>query len=297
MSPEQVRGASSVDHRTDLYALGVCFFNMLTGRYAFDGDTFGNILISICTEPLPDLKQAAPFVSDAVAAWFERCCARTPEARFQSADELIEQLQIAVGGDMPLLLRANPPQDFRGPSGTIRGHAAPLGPQTRAISTDGSGSFLAQQQAPARPEAATRSSTDSAPSVLTVHEAKSQSATYSLGVKRTAAGAFALLAALAAAFMLRTRAPVAAPPAVSINARTSALAATPGLATAAPPPKAIEAPSLPPAEAPSAPATSAPVTSSAPPSQAKPRPAPGAAPRSAPRVRAKSRGSSTDLGF
>src|SRR5262249_37865452 len=53
MSPEQVRGASQVDARADLYSLGMVFYNMLTGDYAFNGESFSDILIAICTQPLP----------------------------------------------------------------------------------------------------------------------------------------------------------------------------------------------------------------------------------------------------
>ena len=87
MSPEQVRGASSVDHRADLYSLGMCFFNMVTGRFTFNGESFGSRLVAICTEPLTDIRTFTPWLSDAVALWFQRCCAREPSARYQSADE------------------------------------------------------------------------------------------------------------------------------------------------------------------------------------------------------------------
>lgn len=97
MSPEQVRGASEVDHRTDLYSLGMVVYNMLTGACAFDGASFGDLLVSICTEPLPKLRDAAPWVSDELENWFERACARNPEDRFVDADEMIEALIRAAG--------------------------------------------------------------------------------------------------------------------------------------------------------------------------------------------------------
>lgn len=180
MSPEQVRGASSVDARTDLYSLGICFFNMLTGHYAFDGESFGGIVVSICTEPLPNLKVFAPSVPDQVVAWFQRCCARNADDRFQSADELVEALQRAVGGAVLLVPRGVVPEDFRGPSGTLRGHSAPLSPKTAAISTDGSGRFIVpsaddsgghQAQTLGAPRLHEFNRSDTATSVLTVHDA------------------------------------------------------------------------------------------------------------------------------
>lgn len=97
MSPEQVRRASEVDHRTDLYSLGMVVYNMLTGACAFDGASFGDLLVSICTEPLPKLRDAAPWVPGELEKWFERACARNPEDRFVDADEMIEALVRAAG--------------------------------------------------------------------------------------------------------------------------------------------------------------------------------------------------------
>lgn len=96
MSAEQVRGASTVDARTDLYSLGMVFFNMLTGKYAFEGSSFGDLLVSICTNPLPKLSQHAPWVSQALDNWFEKACARDVAARFQTADEMIDELYAAA---------------------------------------------------------------------------------------------------------------------------------------------------------------------------------------------------------
>ncbi len=97
MSPEQVRGASSVDHRADLYSLGMVVYNMVTGTYAFDGASFGDLLVSICTEPLPSLRDAAPWVPPSLEQWFEKACARDPEDRFAHADEMVEALAEAAG--------------------------------------------------------------------------------------------------------------------------------------------------------------------------------------------------------
>ena len=96
MSAEQVRGASNVDARTDLYSLGMVFYNMLTGKYAFEGSSFGDLLVSICTNPLPKLSQSAPWVSQALDNWFQKACAREVTTRFQTADEMIDELYAAA---------------------------------------------------------------------------------------------------------------------------------------------------------------------------------------------------------
>ena len=92
MSPEQAKGSSAVDHRTDLYSLGMCFYNMVTGQCGFQSETFGEIVVAICTEPLPELGGKVP---EPLALWFERACARDPKQRFQSADEMNEALKLA----------------------------------------------------------------------------------------------------------------------------------------------------------------------------------------------------------
>ncbi|HSC88504.1 MAG TPA: protein kinase [Polyangiaceae bacterium] len=97
MSPEQVRGASSVDSRADLYSLGMVIYNMLTGAYAFEGQSFGDLLVSICTDPLPTLSNRAPGLPDALDDWFYKTCARDPAARYQTAEELVRGFEYAIG--------------------------------------------------------------------------------------------------------------------------------------------------------------------------------------------------------
>jgi serine/threonine-protein kinase len=242
MSPEQVRGASSVDARTDLYSLGICFFNMLTGHHAFDGESFGDIVVSICTEPLPNLKLFAPSVPDSVAAWFQRCCARGADERFQSADELVEALQRAVGGAVLLVPRGSVPEDFRGPSGTLRGHSAPLSPKTAAISTDGSGRFVlpsADDSGPHQPPAFAAPSpqdfnrSDTATSVLTVHDADPITIPQKSRVGLYAAAGIAFFAVLGLGFAMWPRSNIERATATAPSSVTNA-----SLAAPPPPPRA-----------------------------------------------------------
>jgi serine/threonine-protein kinase len=101
MSPEQVRASRDVDQRTDLYSLGLVTFTMLTGRLVVEADTFGDVLLKICTQPLPSLHAAAPSVPPAVDAWFQRACAKDANERPQSAQELIDTLRAAAGAASP----------------------------------------------------------------------------------------------------------------------------------------------------------------------------------------------------
>jgi serine/threonine-protein kinase len=101
MSPEQVRGASAVDSRADLYSFGMVIYNMLTGTYAFEGQSFGDLLVSICTDPLPELSRSAPQAPPALNTWFQKVCARDPDDRYQTADEAMHALSEAIGDTSP----------------------------------------------------------------------------------------------------------------------------------------------------------------------------------------------------
>src|SRR5262249_9058139 len=103
MSPEQARGLKSVDHRTDIYSLGMVTYTMLTGQSAFSGESFGDILVAICTQPLPSMKRAAPWLPAVIDDWFKRACAREASDRHNSIDELLEGLYQAAGLARPSL--------------------------------------------------------------------------------------------------------------------------------------------------------------------------------------------------
>jgi serine/threonine protein kinase len=302
MSPEQVRGASRVDARSDLYSLGICFYNMVTGRFAFDGESFGDTLVAICTEPLPDITQAAPALSPAVGAWFKRCCARQPEDRFQSSDELVEKLQAAVGGSVVLVQRGSVPEEQRGPSGTIRGHSAPISTRVAALSTEDSGSFPARrfEETKAADDFTELSRSGATPSVLTVHDAKPKASSRSRQVMALAiAGVCAIGLFGLGLGLLRNSAPessASAAPRVLLPATPTppadvALQAAPLPKLSAEPPSASPATPTPnqptprPASSPRARSPSAP---------ASPQRSPARPTRPAP---VQKNASSTDLGF
>jgi serine/threonine-protein kinase len=105
MSPEQAEGTKLVDHRTDLWALGVIAFECLVGRRPFEGDALGSLLLAICTRPLP-VPSAKGLDLPGFDAWFKKACARELGERFQSARELASELRRVIassGNDITLL--------------------------------------------------------------------------------------------------------------------------------------------------------------------------------------------------
>ncbi|HEY3667007.1 MAG TPA: serine/threonine-protein kinase, partial [Polyangiaceae bacterium] len=138
MSPEQVRGASSLDSRSDLYSLGMVFYNMMTGQFAFNGESFADVLVAICTGPLPDLRASAPWIPNSVAEWFQKACAREANYRYQSADEMVEALDLALGVSTGALSRASAPEVK---IDTLRGHAPPVAHGVPRATPSDSGEF------------------------------------------------------------------------------------------------------------------------------------------------------------
>ncbi len=96
MSPEQAEGNRSVDHRTDLWSLGVIAFECVTGRRPFDSEALGELILQICVRPIPAPSSFAP-LPPGFDEWFARCTARDLAVRFQSARELTTQLRSVAG--------------------------------------------------------------------------------------------------------------------------------------------------------------------------------------------------------
>jgi serine/threonine-protein kinase len=92
MSPEQLRDPQSLDHRSDVWALGVIAFECLLGRVPFRAQHLAGMIVSICSRPapVPSLLGPVPYGFD---AWFARACAKEPERRFQSAVQAATALQ------------------------------------------------------------------------------------------------------------------------------------------------------------------------------------------------------------
>jgi len=96
MSPEQAQGRE-VDHRTDVYALGVTLFEALSGRVPYVNETNEGRLLAKVQEPAPMVTQVAPGIPPGFDAVLARALARDPEKRYASAGELGRAAQEAAG--------------------------------------------------------------------------------------------------------------------------------------------------------------------------------------------------------
>jgi serine/threonine-protein kinase len=92
MSPEQMTSSRDVDHRTDIYSLGVILFELLTGAVPFRGDSFPEICVKIATQPAPPLRSFRPEAPEALDAVVKRCLEKDRTKRFGSIGELAQAL-------------------------------------------------------------------------------------------------------------------------------------------------------------------------------------------------------------
>src|SRR5262245_19666874 len=93
MSPEQARG-QKVDHRTDIFSLGVMLYEMIAGRRPFEGATTSDVIAALLTTEPPPLGQHCAEAPAELERIVGKCLAKDREARYQSAKELIAKLKM-----------------------------------------------------------------------------------------------------------------------------------------------------------------------------------------------------------
>jgi serine/threonine protein kinase len=97
MSPEQMIDTSSVDHRADIWSLGVVLFELLSGVRPFEGTSIPEICAGVLTAPPPALRSLRPDVDPDLEAIVLRCLAKNPDERPASVLELSRDLEPFAG--------------------------------------------------------------------------------------------------------------------------------------------------------------------------------------------------------
>jgi serine/threonine protein kinase len=102
MSPEQARGKGDFDHRSDIYAMGVILFLMLTGELPFVGESYNDLIITILTEPPRDPAAINPRFPAVIQPIIDKLLHKEPASRYGSCQALIEALEQLEGYEQRL---------------------------------------------------------------------------------------------------------------------------------------------------------------------------------------------------
>jgi serine/threonine-protein kinase len=92
MSPEQLLASGNVDARADVWAMGVVFFELLTGQLPFDGDSLPELCTAILNKPPVPLSQLRSNSPEVIQTVIARCLEKDPANRFQNVAELAQEL-------------------------------------------------------------------------------------------------------------------------------------------------------------------------------------------------------------
>lgn len=95
MSPEQAKGGSPLDARSDIYSMGVILYKMLTGHVPFEGDTPISQAVAHIIQPIPDILSLRPDLPKPYKGLLNRVLAKEPKERFDTMSDLLRELERA----------------------------------------------------------------------------------------------------------------------------------------------------------------------------------------------------------
>jgi len=98
MAPEQIGSARDVDHRADIYSLGVTLLHMLAAKAPFEGESAITILYEKKDQPVPTTAEMGVSVSDKLESIIKRMCAKAIDERYQDYPTLIADLKSVTFG-------------------------------------------------------------------------------------------------------------------------------------------------------------------------------------------------------
>lgn len=107
MSPEQVQGDMELDGRSDIYALGIIMYEMLTGQQPFRADTPAKVMMKHVLESVPNIRVARPDLPPGSETIIARAVAKDRNRRYQSAAQIVADLKRLVSGKAVSLAAAS----------------------------------------------------------------------------------------------------------------------------------------------------------------------------------------------
>src|SRR5438034_1415974 len=114
ISPEQIRGDVDIDHRADIYSLGATMYHLVTGRPPFDGETPSAVMHKHLKQPLTPPDHINTALSAGISEIIEVAMAKSRDERYQSMEDMLEDLNAVQAGDAPIHARREVPLESLG---------------------------------------------------------------------------------------------------------------------------------------------------------------------------------------